>query len=132
MTDKRKASHTFPFLGWSILVRMSFAWDSRAARLEALGVTPPSLAFFPFFFPPSFTLGVFGSLGGLGGLGGFGGLGVFFLDVFSLGGVGTWAGDTGSSGSGGGGGGSSAGGLPLGSALMAFVAFCKRAAAPSR
>ena len=107
---------------------MSFAWDSRAAKLEGLGGGDDSFAFFAFFFPPSLTFGTFGGLGalgifgGLGGLGGFGGLEAFFL-AFSLLGEGTWAGETGSSGSEWVDGGSSTGTLMLGSLLMAFVAF---------
>lgn len=121
-------SFTFIFFGWSILLKMSFAWDSRAAKLEGLGGGDDSFAFFAFFFPPSLTLGTFGGLGALGifgGLGGFGGLEAFFRP-FSLLGEGTWAGETGSSGSEWVDGGSSTGTLMLGSLLMAFVAFYKR------
>lgn len=109
---------------------MSFAWDSRAAKLEGLGGGDDSFAFFAFFFPPSLTFGTFGGLGalgifgGFGGLGGLGGLEAFFL-AFSLLGEGTWAGEMGSSGSEWVDGGSSTGTLMLGSLLMAFVAFWK-------
>lgn len=107
---------------------MSFAWDSRAARLEGFfSGRPPSFTFFTFFLPPSFTLGTlggFGALGILGGLGGFGGLVAFFLAGLSRGGVDIWDGDIGSSGSEGADGGSSAGGLELlNSLFMALVAF---------
>ncbi len=107
---------------------MSFAWDSRAAKLEGLGGGDDSFGFLAFFFPPSLAfctfggLGTLGIFGGLGGLGGFGGLEAFFL-AFSLLGEGMWAGETGSSGSEWVDGGSSTGALMLGSLLMAFVAF---------
>lgn len=107
---------------------MSFAWDSRAAKLDGFfSGRPPSFTFFTFFLPPSFTLGTlggFGALGILGGLGGFGGLVAFFLASLSWGGVDKWVGDIGSSGSEGADGGSSAGGLELlNSLFMALVAF---------
>lgn len=113
------------FLGWSILFRMSFAWDSRAARLEGFfSGKIPSFAFFPFFLPPSFILGSFGGLGTLGILGGLGGFVAFFLAGLSRGGEEMCAGDVGSSGSDRADGGSSAGGFELlGSLFMAFVAF---------
>lgn len=119
---------TLGFFGWSILLKMSFAWDSSAAKLEGLGGGDDSFADFAFFFPPSLTFGTFGGLGvfeGLGGLGGLGGFELFFLD-FSLLGEGTCAGDTASSGSDWVDNGSSTGTLIGASLLMAFVVFCKR------
>lgn len=104
---------------------MSFAWDSKAAKLEGLAGGDDSFAFFAFFFPPSLTFGTFAGLvdlGIFGDLGGLGGLEAFFL-AFSLLGDGTWAGETGSSGSEWVDGGSSIGTLMLCSLLMAFVAF---------
>ena len=107
---------------------MSFAWDSRAAKLEGFGGGDNSLVFFDFFFPPSLTFGTFrglgalGIFGGLGGLRGLGGLEDFFL-ALSLLGEGTWAGETGSSGSECVDGGSSTGNFMLGSFLMALVTF---------
>lgn len=107
---------------------MSFAWDSRAAKLEGFGGGDDSFAFLAFFFPPSLTFGTFGDLGalgifgGLGGLGGLGGFDAFFL-AFSLLGDGTWAGETGSSGSEWVDGASSTGTFMLGSLLIALVAF---------
>lgn len=116
---------TFVFFGWSILLKMSFAWDSRAAKLEGLGGGDSSFVFFAFFFPVSLTFGTLESLGALGifgGFGGFGGLEGFFLD-FSLLGDGMGDRETGSSGSQWVDGGSSTGNLMFGSLLMAFVAF---------
>lgn len=92
-----------------------------------------SFAFFPFFLPSPFTFGVLGGLGGLGGFGDLDGLsclgvftvlGVFFLGSFSTGRGGgvTWTGDGASSFSTGQI--SSAVGLALESALLAFEAFC--------
>jgi len=128
-----------PFFGWSILLRMSLAWDSRAAKLEGFGGGGvSSFAFLPFFLPPSFTLGTFGGfgalgiLGGFGGLGGLGGLVAFFLGVFSGVGEGTLPGDSGSSGSECVEGGCSTGTLALlGSLLMALVAFWRHNAKSS-
>lgn len=57
----------FAFFESSILLKMSFAWDSRAAKLEAFRGSEDSFNFFAFFFPPSLTLGVFGAFGVFGG-----------------------------------------------------------------
>lgn len=122
---------TFPFFGVSILVRASLVCASSRSRLGMAG-GGLSFAFFPFFLPSPFTFGVLGGLGGLGGFGGLDGLsclgvftvlGVFFFGIFSTGGGGeeTWTGDGGSSLSPGHS--SSAGGLALVSALLAFEAF---------
>lgn len=100
---------------------MSFAWDSRAAKLDSFRGGDDSFVFFAVFFSFSLTLGTFGGLGVLGILGD---LEIFFLG-FSLLGDGMCSGETGSSGSEGTDGGSSAGTLMLGSLLMAFVAFWK-------
>lgn len=116
---------TFVFFGCSILLKISFAWDSRAAKLEGFRGGDDSFAFFAFLFPPSLTFGGLGALGIFGGLRGLWGLGDledFFL-AFSLLGEGIWAGETGSSGSEWVDGVSSTGILMMGSFLMALVAF---------
>lgn len=58
---------TLAFFESSILLRMSFAWDSRAAKLEAFRGSEDSFNFFAFFFPPSLTFGVLGAFGVFGG-----------------------------------------------------------------
>lgn len=95
------APPTFAFLESSILLKMSLAWDSRAAKLEAFRGSEDSLNFFAFFFPPSFAFGVFGALGIFGGLGALwalAGFGVFCRALTRLCDS-TGAGETGSSGS---------------------------------
>lgn len=121
---------TFAFFESSILLKMSFAWDSRAAKLDAFRGSEVSLNFFAFFFPPSFTLGVLGAFGIFGGLGALWALvdfGVFCRALTRLCDS-TWAGETGSSGSEWAEVGCSTGseGATIGSFLTALFAFCKR------
>lgn len=119
----------FAFFESSILLKMSFAWDSRAAKLEAFRGSEDSLNFFAFFFPLSLTFGVFGTFGIFGGFRALWAL--VDLEVFCLAFArlcdSTWAGETGSSGSEWVDGGCSTGskGLTMGSFFTALFAFCK-------